>query len=130
MFDLSNQCLLVTQFLDRVMVQPPRMATPQQRAANLAAIGELEAMVEDNDGEESTVVGALGSRRRVQQPAKLSKVKRVSDEWQEWSVGIGGNLPLKKWTKDDIKSRGGTEVRRVSTTSGRACAMSLVTCAL
>ena len=85
----------------RIAAQPPRMATPQQRAANLANVGMVEGLDEDGN----TVVLPL-RRDYQQQPARLSTgVRNVSDVWQEFYHGIAGNKPLRFWTADEKKSR-------------------------
>ena len=37
-------------------------------------------------------------------PAKLAKVRRLGDYWQEWEHGIGGNKPAKEWTSSESKA--------------------------
>jgi hypothetical protein len=45
-------------------------------------------------------------------PARLAKIKRVGEVWQEYLHGIGGNKPAKDFTGPERNATGGTYSRR------------------
>ncbi len=81
------------------------MANPGARDTTLAAMG-LE--VRTNNGRR--VVNRLRSTN--DRPARLAKIKRVGEVWQECMFGIGGNKPAKDFTDTEHRGTGGTYSRR------------------
>ena len=88
----EQQFRIVNQNLCAVTCQPPRMATPGQRAANLAERGFTEVY---RNGRKRVVRMADSVDTR---PAKCAKIKTVGQCWIEFSEGIGGRKPTRLWS--------------------------------
>ena len=84
--DINEKHQIIQKNIKRILIQPPRQATPQQR---------LELAERDNIEE----AAALFNEPFTQQIAELSKTPRsLFDLWTEYVYGIGGRKPAKDFT--------------------------------
>ena len=83
-----------------VMVQPPRMATPAERATNEARNGATRV-----PGTRGLTLHAvpLGLERR---PKLLAPgLKRVGCIYKEWTEGVGGRFPVRLMTSNERNTK-------------------------
>jgi hypothetical protein len=86
--DINNKLKIMNDNIKRIAIQPPRMATPRQRIANI----EAEA---DNIGRQ---LAEEEIRTRIKK-AELSKCPRTLHElWMEYEFGTGGRKAAKDFT--------------------------------
>lgn len=84
--EINKKLNAINDNILRIAKQPPRMATPQQRA---------EATTEAARAEEEAVI-------RRKPPAVLtSHPRNLYDLWAEYSTGIGGNKAAKDFTAEE-----------------------------
>mgnify|MGYP003512971962 FL=1 len=87
--EMNTKNKILTRNINRLVVQPSRKATPQQREHNniQSEVAELQQTVHDNN---TNNVGFL---------AELCLCPRtLYDLWQEYQYGLGGRKPAKYFT--------------------------------
>jgi hypothetical protein len=85
--DVFHKLNIMNNNIQRIAIQPPRMATPQQRNNNALDAARAE--------EEADLI-------RGRRPAVLSRHPRTLHElWKEYKYGIGENKPAQDFTAEE-----------------------------